>query len=131
MLTKSLLALKKSKFFIGAVFWTVLIAYLSFASPNSLPDVQVSNSDKIAHFSVYFVLTILWTLFFFYEKNLKKTKAILLSGVLAFFYGTFVEVMQSVLTTFRTSDYLDAIANTFGIVIASILCSILLKRVKS
>lgn len=131
MLIKSLLALKKCKFLLGALFWTVLITYLSFASPVSLPEVNVSNSDKIAHTTVYFILTVLWTLFFFFEKKIKKQKAILLSGVLAFFYGTIIEILQSVITSFRTTDYLDGIANTFGIVLACILCSKLLKRVKS
>lgn len=128
---KNLLALKKCKFLLGALCWTLLITYLSFASPVSLPEVRVSHSDKIAHVTVYFVLTMLWALFFFFERNLKKQKAILLSGVLAFFYGTTIEILQSIITSFRTTDYLDGIANTFGIVLASILCSKLLKRAKS
>ena len=131
MRIKNLLELKQKKFLIGTILWLVILTYLSFANPNTLPKVSVSNSDKIAHFGVYFILTTLWACYFFYEKNKTTYKAIFRSGILAFFYGLFVEVMQSVLTSFRTADYLDALANTFGIVIACILCTLLFKKLKS
>lgn len=123
--------LKSNKFFWLALLWTVTIAVLSFANPSKLPEVEVSHVDKIAHFGVYFLLTILWFLYATIEKNILVKKAVVTIVVAAFLYGLLIEALQDQLTKNRSGDYLDLFANTFGIIIAAILCNYYNRFVKS
>ncbi|NQY04807.1 MAG: VanZ family protein [Flavobacteriaceae bacterium] len=122
----------KHKYLLGAIFWTVLIAVLSFANPSSFPKVDIVYSpDKLAHLGVYFILTVLWFLYFKRSKNWQFTKATKSAILLAFLYGVLVELLQASLTEFRSADYFDVLANTLGIIFAVVFCKwFLMKKPK-
>ena len=48
-------------------------------------------------------------------------KSLWTSGIFCFVYGVLMELAQGFLTTYRSMDWKDAIANTTGIVFAVII----------
>ena len=114
--------LLKNNLKIIAISITIAIAYLSLVK---LPKVQisVSNIDKAEHLLGYFILTLSW-LFSFYKKKFLKYY-ITLACV---FYGIIIEVFQSILTSYRTGDYLDAIANSLGALLALLIFTLYFKK---
>ena len=113
--------LKKHKYFILAVGCTVAITYSSLTSFKNAPKVDfIYISDKLVHGIFYFTLTVLWYLHFNFEQknNVFNKKAILISSTFACIYGIIIEVLQKQLTSYRTADYKDALANSAGITLA-------------
>jgi len=110
---------RKFGYWLLAIGWTVLITYLSLTSFDELRDVDdidfidIPHSDKIGHFIFYFGCTTVWFLL------LLKVVAI---GSL--FYGILIEILQATVTTTRSGDWRDALANTTGIVVA---CFVILR----
>ncbi|MAN27421.1 MAG: teicoplanin resistance protein VanZ [Mesonia sp.] len=105
-------------------------------NPEKLPVKNFNQSDKLLHFSAYFVLTITWYLYYFSRKEWSwvflKPIVIICLPIIAF--GIFIEVLQGTLTTYRTIDSLDALANSIGVSLAFILIVSFkekLKKVKS
>lgn len=115
--------LLKGNFFIISIFVTLLIAYLSFIK---LPYVgaQVPNSDKLGHSFAYFTLSLCWLLTFY--KYPKKKHLII---ILCIVYGIIIEVLQHVLTNHRTGDYIDAFANTGGILLGLVLFNQIISKI--
>lgn len=108
--------------FLIAITLTILVAVTSLISISNSgigSIIKVKNSDKIAHFIAYFVLSSAWYFAVkFDKKSLAKKITIILSLIL---YGIVIEVLQDRLTTYRTGDFYDVIANSTGILLASIL----------
>jgi len=100
--------------FIIAVFTTILVAYLSLRSNGVGIDLPFKNIDKVFHFTAYFVLTTTW-LFAFRDKHIKIYIVFLL-----ILYGITLEYAQEWFTENRTKDVFDALANTIGIIFATI-----------
>ena len=112
----------KNVFFWAALIWTIVIAFLCLVSFNNIPKVGLSNSDKYAHFTFYFVFSGLWFLYFSYRKdNFSKVKRFLVVFFLSLFYGIAIEMMQYFFTETRKADIFDVLANTFGAVIGLLL----------
>lgn len=95
-----------------SILITLAIAYLSLVKVPVVP-YEVSNLDKIQHGFAYFVLTISW-LFTIKETFLKHQYIVIVSCV---FYGIILEVLQSTLTSLRTGDLLDVLANSIGVTV--------------
>ncbi|MFY7670452.1 VanZ family protein [Tenacibaculum sp. MEBiC06402] len=103
--------LLRGKTIFFALFITITIAVLSLVKVG-IQSINFTYLDKVEHFIAYFVLCFLWLV------SIKKrgTKfAVILAVVL---YGILLEVLQSVLTDYRTFDYMDMLANTFGALFA-------------
>ncbi|HBK72053.1 MAG TPA: hypothetical protein DDZ39_10445 [Flavobacteriaceae bacterium] len=96
-----------------AVFITLLIAFLSLVSLDGVAKINISNSDKIGHTIAYFTLSLSW--FYVFKKQPRKR---ILVFFLLIIYGIVLEVLQGTLTTYRTADFYDFIANTIGILLA-------------
>lgn len=114
--------LLKGNFYVISIFVTLFIAYLSLIR---VPDINipVENSDKWGHLFAYFVLSLSW-LFSFYDYPKKKYLIV----VLCIIYGIIIEILQHVLTSYRTGDYVDAIANTTGVLLGFISYNIIFKK---
>ncbi|WP_431132425.1 VanZ family protein [Psychroserpens mesophilus] len=90
------------------------VATLTFASlgnVSGVPKIGFSFDDKIYHFLAYAILTFLLHNYFTITTVKRK---VLLSVVIAVIYGIIIEVLQSIVTDFRTPDYHDVLANTAG-----------------
>ncbi|CAM1334482.1 VanZ family protein [Tenacibaculum aestuariivivum] len=105
-----------------AILVTISIAILSLIKIGSQP-IQVKNIDKYEHIIAYFFLTFIWLLAF----GKTKTNQFIIVFC-CFFYGIIIEALQVTLTTYRTGDVLDVIANTTGILIAYIVYFIFLRK---
>lgn len=94
---------------------TLLIIYLSLAPTADVME-SVRISDKSLHGFAYFVLTLSWL--FALKNSYDTIKMKVLIGFSILTLGILLEYLQGEITDYRTSDYLDIVANGFGIVIA-------------
>jgi len=106
-----------------AIFITLLIAFLSLVSLKDVTTTNISNSDKIGHVLAYFTLGLSW--FYVYKH---KSSKIYFIALLLIIYGIILEGLQGTITSYRTADFYDFIANTTGVILAIILFSIGYKK---
>ena len=111
--------LERNALYIG-IFNTVFIAVLSLTSlPELNLGLHIKSNDKYLHAFAYFTLTFVWLFVFrnlYYKNKFKLTVLILLT-----IYGIILEGIQGGLTSYRTADAYDALANFFGVLLALIL----------
>lgn len=91
-----------------------------------LPDIGVSNGDKIFHCLSYTLLSFLWFNTLRYRFQIKKLSALLYAAVASIIFGIVIEVLQGTLTTSRAADVYDVLANTLGVFITILLVFITL-----
>lgn len=89
----------------------VVTVFLLSLLPLSLPQGDISGSDKVGHYLAYFLLTF-WFLHL-YEKPLYVVLAFMMMGVV-------IEWLQS-LTGYRYYEIADIIANSAGVLSAWML----------
>ncbi|RCU58897.1 hypothetical protein DU428_01275 [Oceanihabitans sediminis] len=94
-----------------------------------MPDFEYSNADKIYHFIAYFFLSSLWFVVLFKRYKLPFYKSLLYSVVASILFGIIIEVLQAILTDYRSADYMDVLANTIGVSTTVITLLILKKKV--
>lgn len=109
--------LYKHKYLISAIAITVAIAVLSLVRLGNNQPVSFKNSDKVAHFIAYFVLTFFWLLASLKFKSIKKTHVVLL----CLLFGIIIEVLQSEMTSYRSCEYLDMVANLVGVLVGLLI----------
>lgn len=98
---------------------------------NDVPELpRIPYLDKMAHFTFYFVFTILFFLTLKFEnKSVKKTINIyIISFVIAFLLGFSIEILQKLITNTRSGDFYDVLFNTFGIVVALLFIAVINKK---
>lgn len=108
---KLIIQLLRGKVFFFALVVTIAIAVLSLIKLGNQP-INFTYLDKIEHTLAYFVLCFLWLV----SIKKKGMKFVVIIAVVLF--GILLEVLQSVLTDYRTFDYMDMLANTFGALLA-------------
>ncbi|NNK20442.1 MAG: VanZ family protein [Flavobacteriaceae bacterium] len=117
--------LKRYAFGVGFVAWMITITVLSLVSfeDDLAPDIEIPYLDKVVHFSFYFIAAVLGMLFIHAEKQkyslTRKRTLILLSSLLI--YGIIIEVLQQSLTTYRSGEILDVLANSIGALLGTLL----------
>jgi len=114
---------KDNFFLIAAFVITIVISCLSLIKTPKI-DTGFSNIDKLYHLFAYFTLNLFW-LFSFYKKSSLKYFIVLACLI----YGILIEVIQHTLTTYRTGDYKDAIANTLGSIFGLIVFNQIKKKI--
>jgi len=81
--------------------------------------ISVANLDKLVHFGIYFVFTIVWFAYFVGLKFVTPIlKGAIKASLLAFFVGVSIEFLQQGLTKARSGDVQDVFANCLGILLA-------------
>lgn len=117
--------LKKSALFL-AIPYTIALTVVSLINLSDVPDVEIDHGDKMFHFLAYALLCLLWYSVFRFKKKQPKKSAIFNAVLLAVIFGIILEVLQGTLTTHRSADIYDAIANTLGALLMGAL--LLVKR---
>ncbi|WP_088390492.1 VanZ family protein [Flavobacterium columnare] len=109
---KILLEPKKTTIWL-ALCWTCLILFLSFKAPALNPKYTFPNEDKVVHFTFYFVFVFLWARYLLKNRglNLKKMMILILIAILI---SVLIEIGQEFLTTNRSAEIEDIIANSLG-----------------
>ncbi len=123
--------------FILASLYTATLSFFSLYKLT--PGFQIGSfnvTDKMLHASAYFVLFVFWGgTFFFRSRSAASFKLIVLKICIACIaFGMLIEVLQGTLTSYRQPDWLDVVANSTGVIIASLLFLIFegqLKKVKN
>jgi len=111
--------LARKVFFIIGLLWTCFILYACLAEASSIPKTSffnIPNKDKVAHFTFYFVFSVIWFLFSNKKNNSKKAK--IRTGIVIFTIATFlgggVELGQYFFTNSRSAEWADFFANSLG-----------------
>ena len=101
-----------------AVFWTafVLIASLMPVHP---PGKLPAQSDKLVHVIFFALLYYFWT-----KTGLFRSISLLVYLV---FFGIIIEILQGILPFGRHFDWLDVLADFFGIILVY-FCGIIMKN---
>ena len=89
-------------------------------------------TDKMLHAGAYLFLASIWMLFLIFKHpDLQKYKAnLLLVAFATFLFGMLIEVLQGTLTSYRTPDWWDVLANSTGIVLAVLFFTVMAPTVK-
>jgi VanZ family protein len=109
--------------FAFSLLYTLFITFLALSERSELPDVLWwQHQDKIAHTLAYLVLGGLWGLTWLFVRKIKFWNpyffVIITTSII---YGTIVEILQQTLTTSRTADFWDVIANTMGVILGVVV----------
>lgn len=117
----------------AALLYTSAITYFSLI----VMDFKVSvagfdPTDKMLHAGAYLFLTVLWKLYFVFIKNHFKRYVFNLLWVAfaCFTFGLLIEILQGTLTSYRTPDWWDILANSTGVAMAVLFFMILAPAVK-
>ena len=103
-----------------AILVTIAIAILSLtAVPKLNFGFSLKSSDKYLHVIAYFVLSCVW--YFSLQEKIKKPVFRFTLITLIILYGIILEALQGGITSYRTADFYDVIANTIGVLLASLL----------
>lgn len=96
-----------------SVLWAVLIFVLCTMPSGGLPKTNIPHADKIAHFGIFFVQSVLLSLLFNFQTRKSYVQIIFLSTLLAFVYGGFIEILQGSIFN-RSGDVYDLLADILG-----------------
>ena len=113
--------------FVPVLIWALIIVVGSLLSSSKVPNIAVS--DKGIHFVFYAILAFL--LYFPVCLNTKRSFSIVTSAaivlLIGFTLGTLIELVQHYLIVGRYGEFLDLVANTFGLIVG-VIVSVILKR---
>lgn len=101
------------------ILWLAIICYGLFIPAGNLPTkpfLSIPHFDKLVHFSLFFGLCLL--LFRPFKKL--KFKSYFWAPVISVLMGLLLETTQQLITISRSSDFYDFLANTVGIVAATL-----------
>ena len=95
------------------IIYTISIGVLSLIRLTNVPKLNTGFDDKIAHFLMYALLGFLW---FISLATLKKKSSLGIAVILAIGFGTVIEILQSLVSSSRTTEILDIVANCLGVI---------------
>ena len=109
-----------------AIVATVFLAILSLSAvPKLNLGLGIKAGDKYLHFIAYFGLSLMWYFALKERINEKIFKIFVPLGLI--FYGIILEGLQSGITTYRTGDIYDALANAAGVIVGLIIFKRIIK----
>ena len=109
------------------IFYSIVLAIVSFIHLSNLPEINYSNTDKIFHFVAYTGLSWLWFHALFFKLKCNFLQALIISAIISVIFGIIIEVLQGVMTNTRVADNNDILANTLGVCL-TILWLLLVKK---
>lgn len=114
-------------YFIPALLWVGLITVLTLTPSHTIPQGLQGLNDKIIHAGIYFITCGLIYLGFIRFNFKYPVARKILGGIvlLCIFYGGIIELLQHYLTTSRSGDWLDFLANSAGVIVSALLLRML------
>lgn len=127
---KRLLASKL--FFVIALLYSCSLLFVSLIriKDQSLP-IHFNGADKVFHLFAYFGLVLLWKFYFLSRDKHSGRWQNLLICLLAIVFGIIVEVVQYSLTTYRSFEYFDILANLSGVILAFVILVLFVSSTKT
>jgi VanZ family protein len=109
-----------------AILATILIGILSLSAvPKLNIGLGIKSGDKYLHFIAYFGLSSIW--YFALKDKIQKRLYNFFVPLALIFYGIILEGLQSGITTYRTGDIYDALANTVGVIVSLVVFKRIIK----
>src|SRR5690554_2983612 len=102
------------RYFIKPIIWLALICYGLFIPASALPKksiLSIPHFDKVVHFGLFFVFCLL--LFVPFKKI--KMNHLFFAPMVAIILSGILEAVQQMISSSRSSNFYDFIANTTGI----------------
>ncbi|MCH4821944.1 VanZ family protein [Gramella lutea] len=89
-------------------------------------------TDKMLHAGAYLFLALLWKLYFLFKDSdfQRYNSNLLWVATAAFLFGMLIEVLQGTLTSYRTPDWWDVLANSTGVLLAVLLFIVMAPTIK-
>jgi VanZ family protein len=100
------------------IVYAISIGVLSLAHLTKVPELNTGFDDKIAHFVLYAGLCLFWFMSF---HILKSKSSLLLASLLSIVFGAVIEILQGVVSIYRTADVFDLVANCLGILTMALI----------
>ena len=110
-----------------AVFITISILFGSLVKPEFIVLESISVSDKTNHLIAYFLLMLSWLYAFFKKEKFQEYVKYIILG--CFIFGIIIEILQGIITSYRTASYLDILANTIGVLLAVVIFHVFEKKI--
>jgi len=110
-----------------AVFITISILFGSLVKSEFIVVESISVSDKTYHLIAYFLLMLSWLYAFFKKEKFQEYVKYIILG--CFIFGIIIEILQGVITSYRTASYLDIVANTIGVLLAVVIFHVFEKKI--
>ena len=114
----------KTYFFVITILYSIALTVLCLIELNGVIEVNISFGDKIFHSLSYIVLTVLWYYTLYYNFKFNKRTALIYAVVISVIFGIVIEILQGVVTTYRSSDINDVFANGFGSILAALVIAL-------
>ena len=109
-----------------AILATIIIGVLSLSAvPKLNLELGIKSGDKYLHFIAYFGLSTIW--YFALRNRTQKRVFNFFVPLALIFYGIILEILQGGITTYRTGDIYDALANTAGVIVGLVLFKRIIK----
>ena len=113
-----------------ALLWTCIVTVLSLVTIGNIgSSIPIPNKDKYVHFTFYFVFVVVWFLFAKRTNMTKKIKWIVLFSAIG--YGILMEICQGIISSNRSPEVMDVLANSIGAITGLIFITIILKKYKT
>lgn len=107
-----------------------VICYLSFFTPPHTELDNINNFDKLVHTCMYGGLSIIiWWEYLKKHDTICWKRFIPISVVFPIMMSGIIELLQAYCTTNRSGEWLDFVANSFGVVLAFIADNFVLRRI--
>ena len=110
-----------------AVFITISILFGSLVKSEFIVVESISVSDKTYHLIAYFLLMLSWLYAFFKKEKFQEHVKYIILG--CFIFGIIIEILQGIITSYRTASYLDILANTIGVLLAVVIFYVFEKKI--
>lgn len=111
--------------------WLVILVllYLSFFTPPKTGLDEVTNFDKFVHICMYFGLcSVIWIEYLRSHRGLHRLRTLVGAVVLPLALSGAIELGQEYLTTTRSGDWADMLANAVGVCLAALVWGKIFRR---
>ena len=107
-----------------------IILFLSFFNPPETPLNEVTNIDKVLHFTMYFgFCSVLWFEYFRSHKQGNAKRLILWAIIAPILFSGLIEIGQQTLTPTRAAEWWDFLFNSLGCIFAALFSQVVTRRV--
>jgi len=114
---------------ISSIVWTIIIFVLCTLPPSEIPKTKILHFDKVAHFGIFFIQSVLLSLLLNYRTRKSYFQIIIFSTLLAFVYGGLIEILQTKFFN-RSGDIYDLVADVLGGLFGAIIYPIVLRIIR-
>jgi VanZ family protein len=106
--------IRKNIFSIIVALVILLLSLLGSGTLEKVDFMDLTFTDKIAHFGMYFGFTSV--IIYENRKKMMFSAIYIVAALIPFFYGILMEFLQEFMTTTRSGNIYDVLFNTAGII---------------